>query len=657
MAVRYDDIGLFWEDRPAAKTRGSAVVNVSRSIPATPDTGWVPPTSFPDLSSASCISVDLETRDDDLFEKGPGPLRGSYIVGIAVGVPTGERWYFPIRHERGFNFDPEHVLAWARVNLCREGQPKVGANLMYDLEFLYREGVPVTGPFWDVQIAEPLLDENARSYSLERLGRTHLGEGKTDDLLYSWLASAFGGKATRREQAGRIWRAPSELVGPYAQGDVDLPLRILEKQRVLLEEQGLMPLFALESALIPMMLAMRLRGVRVDTERAGIVYEQLGERIDGYKRETKGIDVYSAADLASYCERNGIAHEKTAAGNPSFTQEWLESVTDPVLRAVNNERKATKIRDTFVKGYILDKEIGGRIYCQFHQLRSDDSGTVSGRFSSSLPNLQNIPARDEYYGPLLRSLFVPDHGEDWVALDWSQIEFRFLAHYGMGRGAEETREEYRTNPTVDFHAMVTQMLKWTADQRKYAKNINFGLVYGMGEPTMARRVGKPLDEVKPIFDEYHERLPFVRHTYNEVARVAANRGYIMTYLKRRRRFDLWEKRNSKNDTALDYATAVATWGENNIRRAFTHKSLNALLQGSAADLMKQAMVQIWESGVIDVLGAPLLTVHDELDWSKPRTTAAGEAMLEVKHIMETCGKLQVPIVADMKAGQDWSRCK
>ena len=541
--------------------------------------------------------------------------------------------------------------------MTREGQPKVGANLLYDLEYLYSAGVAVTGPFYDVQVAEPLIDENARYYNLERLAKKYLGEGKREEVMYQWAAQAFGGEATRKAQAGNIWRIPGELVADYAEGDVDLPLRIFALQREALERDDLTSIFELESALIPILLGMRLRGVRVDVAKAEQLYEMLTGRVQEAERLTKGIDIYTAESIADYCRSKSIEFETTAKGNPSFVQRWLDSHSDPVIRAINTQRKATKMRDTFVKGYVLDLQVGGRLYAQFNQLKGDEYGTVSGRFSSSKPNLQNIPARDDEYGPLLRSLFVPDEGETMGGIDWSQIEFRFLTHYGMGQGAQKARDAYHDNPKTDFHDMVTALLGWAREKRKYAKNINFGLVYGMGEPLMAEQLHMTIDEVQPIFDEYHARLPFVRHTYDKVAKAASERGYIKTILGRRRRWDLYEKRyGGKDGGALPYAQAVEQWGPK-VRRAYTHKALNALLQGSAADMMKKAMVDIHRSGVLDVLGWPLLTVHDELVFSVPQAKIGAEALTEVKHLMETTIPLKVPVIAELKTGRNWSECK
>jgi DNA polymerase I-like protein with 3'-5' exonuclease and polymerase domains len=654
---RHDLDGLFWTEAPKPpKGVGQRQAPLPRVMPPIPQTGWEAPTEFPRLEAANVIAIDLETYDPDIREKGPGAMRDGYIAGLAVGTDDGHRWYFPMRHSLGGNLDPETVLRWARNELCRKGQPKVGAKLMYDLEFLAVAGVPVEGPFWDVQFAEPLLDENARSYALGTLAKKYLGESKVEDALYDWCHRAYGGTPGRR-QAGNIWRAPVQLVGPYAEGDVDLPLRIFARQKVELERQGLMPLFEMECALIPMLLAMRLRGVRADVAAARALVGRMTESCDLAAREF-GISpsmIWAAEEIATYCKKRGIEYPKTAGGKASFTQDWLAGHADPALRSITEMRKWTKARDTFVQGYVLDCERQGRIHCQFHPLRSDENGTVSGRFSSSGPNLQNIPTRDEEIGPMIRSLFLPDEGEDWGSLDWSQIEFRLLCHYAQGEGADLVRSMFNENPTVDFHQMTAEL---TGVARKYAKSINFGLVYGMGEKTMADNLGRPLDEVKPMFGEYHERLPFVKHTYNMVSNAAAKRGWVRTIGGRLRRFDLWEaaKYTKDKDAAISHALALEKYGPR-IRRAYTHKALNALLQGGAADMMKMAMLKIWQSGVCDVLGAPLLTVHDELDWSVPRTAAGREAFDEVRRIMETTTKIAVPVLADSKLGANWSEAK
>lgn len=429
--MRHDMVGFMWEDTERVSSRGVKQKAVG-PLPPFPDTGWSPPTAFPNLEAAKSVAIDVETFDPDLTTKGPGVRRGAYIVGVAVGVGDA-RWYFPMRHavQSEYNLDPGVVLRWLGDQLSRPRQPKVGANLLYDLDFLAAAGVKVAGQMIDVQVAEPLLDENARSYSLNNIALKYLGESKRDELLYAWSAAAYGGES-ERAQAANIYRCPPCLVGPYAEGDVDLPLRIFEKQRPLLEEQNLLPLFDVESRLIPLLLAMRQRGVRVDVEGAQKTYEVFTQRIEEAVKALGGINVYAADDIARYCEKNGIKHGKTVLGNPSFTAAWLEKHRDPLIRSINDVRKLYKTRDTFIKGYILESHVNGRIHAQFNQLRGEDGGAVSGRYSSSNPNLQNIPIRDPEIGPIMRRFFLPDEGELWARLDWSQIEFRLLCHYGRG---------------------------------------------------------------------------------------------------------------------------------------------------------------------------------------------------------------------------------
>jgi len=630
--ARSDDLGMFWQDESSIKN-GRTVMN--RPMPPIPDTGWRPPAYYPDLSASRVISIDTETKDVDLRTKGPGFNRGAHVVGVAIGTDDGFRGYWPLRHEvGGGNMDPEQFFEWLHDSLVGRDVPIVGANLLYDLEALANEGVDCgNGPFYDVQNAEPLLDEYKRSYALEILGAQYLGEGKTSEALYRWCAAAYGGNVDSK-QAGNIYRAPVSLVGPYAEGDVDLPLRIFAKQKVELEKQGLWEVFELETRLVPMMLAMRRRGVRVDENRAQELEDELNVKIKEISKGLGGISINAAQEIARLCDKEGIKYPMTAAsanypkGQPSFQKEWLKAHDHPLMRQLSQARTYVKYRDTFIKSYIYENSVNGRIHCKFNQLRSDESGTVSGRFSSSNPNLQNIPKRKE--GKFMRSTYVPDDGERWVRFDWSQIEFRLLVNAAATaniRGANIAVDMYNNDPTTDFHEMVNDL---THVGRDDSKTINFGLVYGMGVPLLARNLGKSIQEAQAIIDTYFMKVPFVKGTYDLASRTAKNRGFILTLLKRRARFPGGE---------------------------FTHKALNRALQGGAADIMKLAMVDIWESGICDVLGAPLLTVHDELDWSAPKTLEANEALMESKHIMENCFKLKIPLVAEMELGSDWASCK
>lgn len=653
--------GLLW-DAPAPKREG---LRVMPKIPD--DIKWRVPTEFPRLDGAKELIIDVETYDPDLKSKGPGVRRDGYIVGIAVATED-RSWYFPMNHDHPYKYDPnslnlprEKVLKWARRELCRPGIPKIGANILYDLDYLWHEGVEVPGPYYDILIAEPLIDENQYVFSLETCAQKYLGEGKKSERLYEWLAAAYGGKPTRGQQAKNIWRAPPELVGEYALGDVELPREILHAQRDVIGREGLDHVFDVESRLIPMMLGMRRRGVRVDKSGAIAMGDELETEASQIRvnLDKLGIEPHSGATIAKYCRSKKIDHAYTADGNPSFISEWLSDHDSAVLQSIATIRELDKLKGTFIQGAILGNQIDGRIHCQFNQLKGDQYGTVSGRFSSSNPNLQNIPVRTEL-GRRIRTLFLPDEGEMWYSDDWSQIEFRMLVHYVFqeyGRHdpsspAALIRQGYIDDPTTDFHQFVAEL---AGIDRKPAKNINFGLVYGMGEPTMARNLGRPLDAVKPIFNQYHHRLPFVKDIYNECDKRAKDRRWISTYLGRRRRWNKFESMDwetARAEKPMSEEAAIAAYGKK-YRVANANKALNALLQGSAADIMKIAMVDIWDAGICDVLGAPLSTVHDELNWSVPDTNEAQQAHEESRRIMETCVKLNLPLLCDSGSGANW----
>jgi len=634
---------------------------------AVPDTGWRPPSTFPRLDAAKRISVDLETKDPNLIEKGPGEIRNDgRVCGVGVGVDTGERWYFPIRHEFGSgNMNPEAVLAWCRDELTRPNQEKVGANLMYDVSWLRREGVEVKGKLIDVQYAQAILDENARSYALGKLANIWLNENKVDDALYTWLAATYGGAATRRAQGGRIHMAPASLVGPYCEGDVDLPLRIFELQEKELEAQGLTELFDMECRLTPLLLDMRWHGVRVDVERADEVRNIINKKTRDAQNllndlAGRQVDAYAAASIAPVFDKLGITYPLTPGGAPSFTKPWLEGHDSDIANAITTVRKYDKAVSTFIDSYIFGNLVGDRIHTQFHPLRGDENGTVSGRFSSSNPNLQNLPSRDPELGPLIRSLFIPDEGhKQWRRYDYSQVEYRLLAHYAIGEGAEDARQKYRDNPKTDYHQATREQIHAITGimlDRKPTKNINFGLCYGMAPPTLAQSLGMSVKEATPLFNAYHEGVPFVKSTYERAMNVAQERGYIKTVLGRHRRFDYWEpakwQGKDNKQKALPKDEAIKEYGDN-IKRAGTHAALNQLLQGGSADIIKKAMVTAYESGIFDVIGVPLVTVHDELDHSDDGSAAATEAFYDLQNTMQDCVKLHVPLLADCEVGPNW----
>ena len=645
-----------------------------RNVGAIPfKSDWQMPDHLPDLRDAKVICLDLETCDPGLKERGPGCPRGEgFIAGLAIGTDDGYRSYFPMRHQIGPNMDPATVLRWAKDQLSHS-QPKVGANLMYDLEWLAYEGVEVKGPLYDVQVAEPLLDENRFTYGLEDLAQDYLGEGKVESDLYKWCATAFGGQPKRSDQAKNIWRAPSRLAGPYGEGDVDLPLRIFEKQRVKLQDQELWDLFLMESGLLPVLLGMRRRGVRVNVAKAEQVRDALIEknRVDLRRLEQmvgNAVNVNIPDTFIKYLDAESVPYPLTKTGKPSITKEWLRACQHPVAELIRGVRQWEKYRVTFVEGYILNGHVNGRIHGRFHLLKADEGGTISGRLSSSQPNLENIPAgekdatmlqvdgEDRRLGKWVRSLFLPDEGETWNSSDYSQVEYRILTHFGRGESAERARHAYQTDPTTDFHNMVVEM---TGLGRKRAKGINFGKAYGAGPATLAANMGVSVEEATAFLHTYDKEMPFVDELLNDVKDVAERRGYIKTILGRRARFEMYESKKwaDKNEVLYTLEQATERFGPRNFRRAKCYKALNRLIQGSAADIFKKALLDIHQAGIMDVLGAPLNLVHDEICWSVPEGKEAAQAHEHALELMKGAVKLSVPLLVDSESGPNWGDVK
>lgn len=662
--MRADSIGLFWEDIPTSR-RGEARIRV---MPEIPDTGWQKPSDFPDLSRCKAICVDTETYDPELLTEGPGWARGKgHIVGISIAVPEGGKWYFPIRHEieSEDNLPPEKVLAWLSETLGNPKQPKIGANLTYDVGWLRHEGVIVKGMLYDVQFAEAILQEDAK-LNLEELGARYLGEGKTSELLYEWCAQFYGGKANGSQRAN-IYRTPPRLAGPYAESDVDLPLRIISKQWPRLHDEGLFELFEMECKLIYLMIEMRFAGVTVDLDRAEQLRDTLSTKAKEISTRIKDmvgfeVNVNAQDSLSRAFRKLGIPTVKSGNGKDSFVKDWLESHEHPLAQLIVDQRKMEKLKGTFIESYILNSHIDGKVYGNFHQLSSEGGGTRSGRFSSSFPNLQNIPSRDEELAPLIRGMFIPDRGHKyWRKYDYSQVEYRFMVHFAVGAGAEEIRAAFNKDPNIDYHDFALNLIApiagWDISTpagmktwRKPVKTVNFGLIYGMGAKTFALRLGISLKEAKKLMDVYFKAVGFAKPTMEYAMQMAADTGVVRTILGRKSRFELWEPDEfGSYGKALPYDQAILYY--RSIRRAYTHKALNRMLQGSSADYMKKAMLTCWEEGIFAETGVPRLTVHDELDFSD--MGGKDEAFREMLHIMENAIPLKIPMVADGEIGMNW----
>lgn len=658
-----------------------------------PNSDWTMPEEFPDLSAYKLISVDLETKDTYIKTKGPGwcfpgaRRREDYIVGVAIAADY-KSWYFPVRHKQGPNMDPGVVFRWLKPYMEDPSIDKIAFNALYEIGWLSVEGIEMRGTIHDPGIAAALLDEHRRFYNLDSLGGDWLGR-KKDQTLLRQAALAFGFGTDDNEVKANLWRLPAMYVGPYAEMDAILNIELYNHviQRIYSEQLG--DVYQLEIDQLKPLYEMRKRGVRVDVAKS----KALGKILEGREKAHldklteitgKAIDIWSNKSLSLAYDSLSLPYPRTEKGNASFTGDWLDEQTDPISAMIKECRKLNRARSTFSSGLITDFATEeGRIHCQFHQLKNDEFGTVSGRMSASSPNLTQIPARDPEIGPLVRGLFIPEEGGMWGKFDYSQQEPRLTVHYaflfGMG-GSKEAMEYYRDNPDADYHQMVADM---TGLSRKHAKTINLGLAYGMGKEKLRDSLGVDADRAKEIFDQYHSRVPFVKDLSYKCSDVASQRGLIRTILGRRCRFPKWESVDrsinenmgavDSRDEALLYCKlktdeaqkALQTWLKEKswlatppvpkptlpkfgVRRAFTYRGMNRLIQGSAADMTKKAMRDVFAAGYV-----PHVQVHDELAFS----VSSKEHCLEIQRIMQDTIKLVVPVRVDCEVGPTWGDTK
>ena len=608
----------------------------------TPPTEWVMPDGYPDISDAREVAIDLETKDPNLRSHGSGwPRKDGHVIGIAVAV-EGASWYFPIRHENGSNLDAKQTLRWLS-HICSVERDYIMHNAMYDLGWLWAEGIEVNGRIIDTMIVAACLDENRFSYALNPLGRDYLNERKSERDLHE-AAQSFGVNAK-----AEMYKLPAHFVGAYAEQDAALTLKLWQHFKGLIVREDVADVFDLETNVLKVVFEMRKRGVRVDIEKAEELKAQLEKQEQEVLAKAGGqdIDIWAAASIAKAFDAKGLRYPKTEKTQaPSFTKNFLANHEHELPKAVVRARELNKARTTFIDT-ILKHNHNGRIHAEAHSLRSDDGGTVTGRFSYSNPNLQQVPARNAEIGPMIRGLFLPEEGEQWGAFDYSSQEPRLVVHYASLLkldGAQGFADQYNVDAMTDFHQMAADIV---GVPRKQAKDINLGLFYGMGKNKLAEQLGLDLDEAKELFAEYHGKVPFVQQLSEYVVNRASKKGVIRTLLGRKCRFDKWEPNAYGTFKPMSHEDALAEHGPA-IKRSFTYKALNRLIQGSAADQTKAAMVALHKEGI-----TPLIQVHDELDISVPDK----ETGSKIKQIMETCVDMQIPSVVDAEYGPSWGEAK
>lgn len=600
---------------------------------------------------ARILSTDIESKDPELVEKGPGTHRGEgFICGVSIGreTPQGDLChYLSLRHP-DTPLEKRERNAKVLKDILKTPVPKLGANIAYDIEWLTHEGYEVNGLYHDVQYAEPLLDEYARSYALTALAKKYTVSDKKTKVLEDYnTLMGWKGKPIQN-----IWRMPESVAGEYGITDVILPLEIFAKQKRNLERQNLFKLYELEISLIPLLLQMRRNGVRIDVGKLNIVTMQTADKHWQLKKELFSwagteFNPGSTAQLAKIFDAKGIPYPRKpptthmrlkgkTEGNPNIDKMVLTKLKKnyPVCKTILDYRHYDTMINMFLSPY-HNMIIDDRLYCSFHPLRSDNYGTVSGRYSSSKPNLQQVSAIKEegedceeggleaLKGQIIRQLFVPEEDHIWAKSDYSQIEYRIIAHFATGKGAISLREQYNYDPDTDFHKYIQNN---TGFDRRTAKRLNFGGAYGMGIPTAAQLFGWTMSEAEVFMNTYHKAAPYIKDTRNAVSRVAKQRGYIFTLLGRKARTHPSRK---------------------------LHSMFNRLIQGSAADLFKKGMADAYAAGIFNVL-IPHMFVHDEVDNSVPQTKEGYEALAELEYLMEKAIALDVPVKVDTHTGTNWA---
>lgn len=607
--------------------------------------------------------MDVETSGLD--------WKRNHIVGYVVtfGPNPDDSYYVPFRHAGGANVGgrvgPATATGWdGRLApgeaeliraLDRPGASLFGHNLAFDLRFMHRTGFTMKPRIEDTMINEPLLDEFVGRYSLEACANRYRVQAKKSAEIKTYIMSKFAG-VSDRDAMSNFWRLAGDdaMAVDYAVGDgtTTWQLRDCQMQKireVTFDVDGVTPLPSLErvwdveSRLIPVLVRMMVRGVKVDEERLGQVIATInGETEELMNRFPSGFNALSHDDVRAWMEKHGHTDwPTTPKGKPSFVASWLDGYDAGKL--IIKVRKNNNIISSFINPLLERHLHNGRVHCSFNQLRSDEYGTVTGRLSSSEPNMQQVPKHDEELGRLFRSAFVPDF-EIWGERDYSQIEPRLMAFYTRSR---VFLHDYRTNPKADAHTAVAQAANrnWhnlsKAEQKYYRNNfgkrINQTVITGGGRGVLIEKYKVPADEVDDMLRLYHRTLPELKPFQKAAALRYRRRGFVLSLLNRRARL---------MDPDRDYT------------------ALNRLLQCGNADILKMKMVEVDDYLASEAKGGVrppvemLLNCHDALSFQFDES--ARKVYDQCKDVLQDFSsenamiKLDLPIVVDEGEGPNWA---
>jgi DNA polymerase-1 len=581
-----------------------------------------------DLSKTKLIAFDTETTSID-------PLRAD-LVGISLAVREGEGFYIPIGHKgEGKQLPVEKVINALTPVMTDNAIRKVGHNIKYDALVLGNYGLTVSPLSFDTMIAEWLVDPASRNLGLKDMADSLLGISMTH------IEELIGRGKSQINMAA----VPIASAAPYAAADAEVTLRLVPIIEKRMEERNCTKIFEeIEMPLVPVLIRMEREGITIDTDFFKKFSGEIGERLLEIEAEVHdyvghSFNLNSTQQLANVLFKDLKLEppdrgKKTASGHYSTSAAVLDELKGkhPVVDLLLEYRELAKLKSTYLDALPLQvNPRTGKVHTSFNQ-----TGSVTGRLASSEPNLQNIPTRTEL-GRQVRLGFVASEGHTLLSVDYSQIELRIVAHMAGDRAMldafREGQDIHATTAAAIYNIPLKDVNK---EQRRHAKAINFGLIYGMSAFGLSRSTDFTLGEAENFVKDYFEHFPGVKKYLDNIRSLAARQGYVETMLGRRRYFP-------------NLANPVNMMMRNREER----EAINAPIQGTAADIMKIAMIKVDEALRANKLGARLiLQVHDELVLEVPVDELDFTVKL-VRQVMEGAYKLDIPLLTEARSGINW----
>lgn len=613
-------------------------------------------------------AMDIETDDPYINDFGPGAIRNlGKILGVGIYCP-----------QLGLDdyYDPKDAIV--KDLLADRNAVVIFHNAVYDLDWLHNwqeTYYDVNARIEDTMTRQSLIDTYSPSFKLDYCCKVFDLEGKNKaDTIEAWYEEHTGkaGKLAIKN----LKDIPRNIVGKYCKQDAKATYDLFCAQQPVLEKEELTHANDIECRLYPWLLKVRRTGIRIDNIARQKLSDDVTKECEEYEadfyKKYGDVNINSNKQLQELWARLGLPYEYSKEGSISFGYDQMleflnggdqlnmtpaqKEVAHAVAKDILQIREYRKLLDTFVDGQFVDLQYNGRMYtCLYPSKRDGSGGTVTGRFSSANPNLQQVPAHSEW-GKQTRSIFIPEDGCYLGAFDYKQIEYRLFTHFAQGEEGKAAQHLYHENPNLDYHEMGQRMMGWwypddewaNKEARHMMKRLSFGNLYGLKAKTFSEHFKwdllkshpncKQSDLYQLAFDlqkQYQEKVPFIKVTNEAIMKVGQKRGYVKTLSGKRQRMPPNPSKGGDD----------------------SYKLINYLVQGSAGDVFKKGVcVDAWEAGVFDVL-VPHLMVHDEMVFSIPKTKAGYEACCALKDCMANAYNLKVPLGVDTEIGPDWGHCK